>query len=167
MVFCYSDIWLGNFILDDEGRITVVDFELASILPSSFSKFALADSRSKMNRDIGPMVVVPQAKDIDNTRALSAISCLVQVRAGFAKAGRKILGYYEMEEVDRVDKLVTDEHGQPVSAPAETSVTPESGPEPEPEPEPTVDYSVQRLPPPISPGWEQKWRQCIGEEPVT
>ncbi|KAG8407743.1 hypothetical protein J3459_018377 [Metarhizium acridum] len=165
MVFCYSDIWLGNFILDDEGRITVVDFEDASILPSSFSKLVLAGTWEKIDRDIRHMVVVPQAKDIDNTRALVAISYPIQVCGGFANAGRKILGYYEIEEADKVDKVVTDEQGQPLSAPAMTKLTlelrrpiaVEGLPPPPPEPR-----HRPYTPPPIDPAWEQKWLQYFG-----
>lgn len=38
MVVCQSDIYPGNFILDDhDGHITMIDFEIVNILPLSFS----------------------------------------------------------------------------------------------------------------------------------
>jgi hypothetical protein len=117
MVFCYSDVWLDNFIIDDEDRITVVDFEDASILPSSFSKFILAGTRDKIDRDIRKMVVVPETQGVDNTSALIAIAHPMMIGSGsFAKAGRKLLGYYTVDEDDIVDKVVTDVQGNPVYA---------------------------------------------------
>lgn len=119
MVFCYSDVWLDNFILDDndKDRITVVDFEDASILPSSFSKFILAGTRDKIDRDIRNMVVVPETKGVDNTSALIALARPMMMGSGsFAKAGRKLLGYYTIDEDDIVDKVVTDAQGVPVYA---------------------------------------------------
>lgn len=117
MVFCYSDVWLDNFIIDDRDRITVVDFEDASILPSSFSKFILAGTRDKIDRDIRHMVVVPETEGVDNTSALIAIARPMMMGSGsFAKAGRKLLGHYTVEEDDIVDKVVKDAQGVPVYA---------------------------------------------------
>ncbi|PGH23786.1 hypothetical protein AJ80_02216 [Polytolypa hystricis UAMH7299] len=52
MVFCYSDLWLGNFIIDQHDCVTVVDFADASILPSSFSKFMLSPTQNELEYDI-------------------------------------------------------------------------------------------------------------------
>ncbi|TWU78814.1 hypothetical protein ED733_007311 [Metarhizium rileyi] len=115
MVFCYSDVWLGNFIIDEEGSITVVDCEDASILPSSFTRFILAGTRNKIERDIRDMVAVPSTEGIDNTSALCAVARpMVMGWGSFAKAGRKLLGSYERDEPDRVDKIVLDAKGQPL-----------------------------------------------------
>lgn len=116
---------LGNFILDDEGRVTVVNFEDASILPSSFCKFALATTPQKMDRDMRDMVTVPQAKDIDNTLALISLEYPILVGSGsFTAFGCRLLGDYDVEKVDVVDKVVTDEQGQPVIARAKSGLHP-------------------------------------------
>lgn len=126
MVFCYSDVWLDNFIIDDEDRITVVDFEDSSILPSSFSSFILAGARDKINRGIRHMVVIPKTEGVDNTSALIALARPMMMGSGsFAKAGRKILGYYTVDEDDVVDKVVTDAQGVPVCAFMEPLVPPD------------------------------------------
>ena len=139
MIFCYSDVWLDNFIIDDEDRVTVVDFEDASILPSSFSKFILAGTRDKIDRDIRDMVVIPKTEGVDNTSALIAIARPMMMGSGsFAKAGRKLLGYYTVDENDVVDKVVTDAQGVPVCsfmeplAPPDFSETASSPPPPPP-----------------------------------
>ncbi|KHO01885.1 Aminoglycoside phosphotransferase [Metarhizium album ARSEF 1941] len=115
MVFCYSDVWLGNFMFDDEGAITVVDLEDASILPSSFSRFVLAGTRAKIDRDISDMVVVPKTEGVDNTTALFAVARPMVTGSGsLATAGRKLLGNYERDEPDQVHKVVKDAQGLPV-----------------------------------------------------
>ncbi|EZF78139.1 hypothetical protein H105_00760 [Trichophyton soudanense CBS 452.61] len=49
MVFCYGDIHPGNFIINDDGHITIIDFSETSILPSSFARYAIV-STSKLSR---------------------------------------------------------------------------------------------------------------------
>jgi hypothetical protein len=118
MIFCYSDVWLDNFIIDEENEdhITIVDFEDASILPSSFAKFILAGTRDKIDRDIRDMVVVPCTEGVDDTATLIALAHPLMMGSGsFAQIGRKILGYYDIQENDNVEKLVTDTSGHPVS----------------------------------------------------
>lgn len=116
MVFCYSDVWLRNFFLDDQGNITVIDFEDASILPSSFAKFVAANAWEKIRRDIKDLVVVPQTDGVDNVATLRAIQGPLVIGGGsLSAAGRKLLGRYEPELEDfRVDKIVVDEQGKPV-----------------------------------------------------
>ncbi|QKX57150.1 uncharacterized protein TRUGW13939_04258 [Talaromyces rugulosus] len=126
MVFCYSDVWLDNFIIDDTDRIIVVNFEDVNILPSSFSKFILAGTRDKIGRDVRHMVVVPETEGVDNTSALIAVARPMMIGSGsFAKAGRKLLGYYTRDEDDVVDKTVTDAQGVPVYAFMEPSGPPD------------------------------------------
>ncbi|OAQ66518.1 aminoglycoside phosphotransferase [Pochonia chlamydosporia 170] len=115
MVFCYSDIWLGNFIIGDDDSITVVDFDDASILPSCFSKFVLVGTRYKIHRDIRGMVTVPETEGIDNTSALFDVARPMVMGSGsFGKAGQKLLKSYPRDEPDQVHKAVTDKQGQPV-----------------------------------------------------
>ena len=66
MVFCYSDVLLDNFIIDDEDRIRVLDFEDAIILPSSFSKCVLVEARGRIDRDIRQMAVVQETEGVHN-----------------------------------------------------------------------------------------------------
>lgn len=114
MVFCYSDIWLGNFIIDDDGNITVINFEDTSILPSSFPHFVLAGTRNKIGRDTRDLVVVPKTEGIDNTNGLIALAQpMLQGGGSLNKAGRKLLGSYTVEETDIVNKPVLDDQGEP------------------------------------------------------
>lgn len=118
MVFCYSDVWLKNFFLDDQGNITVIDFEDASIVPSSFARFVAANAREKIRRDIKDLVVVPQTDGIDNVATLHAIQGPSVIGGGSLSAvGRKLFGRYEPELEDfTVDKIMVDEEGNPVEA---------------------------------------------------
>lgn len=92
MVFCYSDVWLGNFIIDEDGRVIVVDFADSSILPSSFSKFVLLDWE-KIKRDISALVKVPTTDGVDITLALcAAAGPIVMGPSSFVTTGRRIPG---------------------------------------------------------------------------
>ncbi|KAF2811044.1 uncharacterized protein BDZ99DRAFT_385390 [Mytilinidion resinicola] len=92
MVFCYGDIWPENFILDlDRRLVTIIDFAIASILPSSFAKHALRSVKIDVNLD--ELVKVPTTDGVDNFGALcSAQVCMVQGAGSFAPCGRRILG---------------------------------------------------------------------------
>ncbi|KAH8807532.1 hypothetical protein F5884DRAFT_844472 [Xylogone sp. PMI_703] len=93
MIFCYSNVWLANFIIDEDDRITVVDFTDASILPSSFSKYVLVGTKSKIGYDMSTCVKVPQTAGIDNTSALlSASGPMVMGASSFVSTGRRIPG---------------------------------------------------------------------------
>ncbi|KND91581.1 hypothetical protein TOPH_03825 [Tolypocladium ophioglossoides CBS 100239] len=81
LVFCYSDIWLGNFIIDDS-RITIIDFSEASILPSSFSKHAVAWRESQIRCNISHLVVIPTTNGVDNTSALREATSAMAMRSG-------------------------------------------------------------------------------------
>ncbi|CAM1504718.1 Fc.00g023090.m01.CDS01 [Cosmosporella sp. VM-42] len=70
MVFCYSDVWLDN-------KVTVIDFADVSILPSSFSKFALSARQTKIGREISDLVIIPTTHGVDNTLALRVASGLM------------------------------------------------------------------------------------------
>ncbi len=74
MVFCYSDVWLDNFILGKDGSISIVDFADTSFLPLSFTRFDLLGTPNKINYDISRSVSLPTTTGVDNTRALVAVA---------------------------------------------------------------------------------------------
>lgn len=134
MVFCYSDIWLGNFILDQDAKeITVIDFSETAFLPSSFAKFVLSPGFSKIKRDISTLVTVPSVEGVDNTEALHAVQGpMVMGFSGFVSAGVDLFGRQPPpDEVELTDLL--DENDDPIVIPRR-----ENGP-------PT--------PPPVNPNW--------------
>ncbi|KAF2816687.1 uncharacterized protein BDZ99DRAFT_543407, partial [Mytilinidion resinicola] len=92
MVFCYSDPWPENFILDlDRNLVTIIDFAVASILPSSFAKHAL--SARKIDANLDDLVNVPITNGVDNLEALCCAGALiVQSASSFAPCSRRILG---------------------------------------------------------------------------
>ena len=93
MVFCYSDVRLGNFIIDDNDNVSVLDFADTSILPSSFSKFVLSAGETKIKRDISGLVQLPTTEGVDNTAALRDVSGpMVMGPSSFATSGRQIPG---------------------------------------------------------------------------
>ncbi|RFU34105.1 hypothetical protein B7463_g2213, partial [Scytalidium lignicola] len=93
VIFCYSDVWLANFIIDQDGRVSVLDFADSSILPSSFSKFVLAGTRDKIGCDISGWVNVPETAGVDNTYALLSTSGpMVMGPSSFVSTGRRIPG---------------------------------------------------------------------------
>lgn len=116
MVFCYSDVWLGNFIIDDDGRIAVIDFSEASILPSSFSKYAVAWRQPQIKCDISHLVVTPTTDGVDNTSALLAATApMVMSSSSFVTSGRRLLGQeLGKDEDDTFYRLLTDGQGRPV-----------------------------------------------------
>ncbi|KAK3941435.1 hypothetical protein QBC46DRAFT_382684 [Diplogelasinospora grovesii] len=98
MIFCYSDIWLENFIIGKDGRVSVVDFADVSILPASFANFALSGTSSKIRCDISTWVNVPATTGVDNTNALIAVSGpMVMGSSSFVKVGRQIPGGEEID----------------------------------------------------------------------
>ncbi|KAI0415921.1 hypothetical protein F5X98DRAFT_376301 [Xylaria grammica] len=71
LVFCQSDVYPDNFMINDAGDITVIDFADVSILPSSFATFQLYNNRLGFN--IRGKVWVPTTEGVDNTQALLAV----------------------------------------------------------------------------------------------
>ena len=71
IVLCYSDLFPGNFIIDDEDNITIIDFSDTSIVPSSFVKYALWDHR--VGFDIGEWVYVSATDGVDNFETLQSV----------------------------------------------------------------------------------------------
>ncbi|KFY01215.1 hypothetical protein O988_02866 [Pseudogymnoascus sp. VKM F-3808] len=91
MVFCQSDLFPDNFIIDADNRVAAIDFSDASIVPSSFAKYALVDHR--LGFDIGQWVYVPVTKGIDNTQALLQVSGpIIMGSSSFSKLGKRLPG---------------------------------------------------------------------------
>ncbi|EEQ35141.1 uncharacterized protein MCYG_07960 [Microsporum canis CBS 113480] len=70
MVFCFSDIHPGNFIISDDGRVTIIDFSETSILPCSFAKYAIISSWHNPEYNIAPWIDIPGDEGVENTYAL-------------------------------------------------------------------------------------------------
>jgi hypothetical protein len=104
MVFCQSDLFPDNFIIDTHSRITAIDFSDASIVPVSFAKYALVEHR--LGFDISQWVYVPATDGVDNTGALQDLSGrIVMGSYSFAKLGRRLPGGDE-ETQDRIDRTL-------------------------------------------------------------
>ena len=117
MVFCYSDMRPHNFMVDDEGNISVVDFAHSSFVPSSFSKMVLVRWEHKIGRDLRSMVVIPATDGIDNTLALcAAAEAMVMGWASFVNLGCKLFGDSREGTLDEMGTPVPllDEQGRPV-----------------------------------------------------
>ncbi|KFX88754.1 hypothetical protein V490_07421 [Pseudogymnoascus sp. VKM F-3557] len=91
MVFCQSDTFADNYIIDADNRVTAIDFADASIVPSSLAKFALA--LPTLGFDIRQWVNVPATEGIDNTKALLvAYGPMTMSLHSFDKAGKRTSG---------------------------------------------------------------------------
>lgn len=132
MVFCYSDIWLGNFILDQDAKtVTVIDFSETAFLPSSFAKYVLAPGLTKIKRDISGLITVPSTEGVDNTAALHAVhEPMVMGWSGFVSAGVHLFGRLPPPEEGELTDLL-DENGDPIVIPRlkKGPPTPPGGPD--------------------------------------
>lgn len=100
MVFCQSDLFPKNFIIDTHGGVVVIDFADVSILPSSFARYSLQDNR--LGFDIRARVWVPSTEGVDNTQALSAVAGRMAIASAFlALLGRRLPGG-DKETQDRI-----------------------------------------------------------------
>lgn len=91
MVFCQSDMFHGNFMIDDDGNVVMIDFALSSIVPSSFAKYAALGIDIRHDYPILEWVDVPSTDGIDNVAALGACRApFVQGSHSFAMIGRRI-----------------------------------------------------------------------------
>jgi hypothetical protein len=111
MVLCYSDLFPGNFIIDDKDTITIIDFSDTSIVPSSFVRYALWDHR--LGFDISQWVCVPSTDGVDNFEALCSVQGrMVMGSYSFAKLGRRQRGGDEVSQQTVRDSLgYTDTRG--------------------------------------------------------
>lgn len=136
LVFCYSDIWPDNFLIDNDNTI-VVDFADVSILPSSFSKFALKTATSKMKCDMTHLVIIPMTDGVDNTPALLDVYSLMSMgSSSFATSGRRLLGDEKNQDIKKVRQLLTNEQGSPVTVSFEEDEGYETEPAQPPPPPP-------------------------------
>ncbi|KAH8908603.1 hypothetical protein BR93DRAFT_966660 [Coniochaeta sp. PMI_546] len=77
MVFCYSDLWPDNFMIDDTGRAAVIDF---------------ADD-NRLGFDISERVKVPTTEGVDNSEALAAVSGRMAIESFFLyRLGQRLPG---------------------------------------------------------------------------
>lgn len=100
MVFCQSDLFPGNFIIDSDNRVTAIDLADVSILPSSFAKLAVSDYTLGYDIvDISPWVYFPVTEGVDNTRALSALCGRITTGGVdyFARVGLNLPGVNETQ----------------------------------------------------------------------
>ena len=115
LVFCQSDLYLGNFMIDQHGNVTAIDFAFTSVLPSSFSKFAILAIDGSDEYPMLEWVNVPSANGIDNTAALcAAVAPMVMGPSSFATCGRRIPGAeWEPEYATNEDGLPVRQHVGP------------------------------------------------------
>lgn len=91
MIFCQSDWFPNNFIIDSDGCVTAIDFSDASILPSSFAKYMLWEHR--LGFDMHERVYIPATEGVDNTEALLATAGpMVMGPSSFSSMGRRFMG---------------------------------------------------------------------------
>lgn len=91
MVFHHSDLYPDNFIIADNGEITVIDFSDTSVLPSSFAKYSLTENR--LGFAIKGRVYIPVTEGVDNTfPLLAAFGPMVMGSYSFAMMGKRTPG---------------------------------------------------------------------------
>ncbi|KAI1740860.1 kinase-like domain-containing protein [Xylaria scruposa] len=92
MVFCQSDYWPDNFMIDDTGCVVLIDFCDVSILPSSFASCAAKRSLGfeNLGYNIFERVWFPKTDGVDNTQAL-------RVACGRMPIGSAILSKWRIE----------------------------------------------------------------------
>lgn len=153
MVYCYSDLWLGNFIIDgDDKSITVVDFGTVSFLPLSFFIYALKTRAAELKRDISELVKLPKfSGQVNNTPALiSAGNALIMGSSPFIKLGYRLLGRPSVKTPHW--RAVVDAQGNPVTIPHTGKPPRAESASPEPE--------QSSLVPIHPPGYEEYLKQC-------
>lgn len=92
MVFCQSDHYRENFIIDADTRVIAIDFADSSIVPSSLAKYAAVGVGYRLHFDFCQWVEVPATKGIDNTMVVIAVSGpIVMGSSSFYKLGRRLL----------------------------------------------------------------------------
>lgn len=93
MVFCYSDINGGNFIVDDENQVTIVDFDELSILPLSFAKYVLlANGFDGLGLCIRPWVKFPDTEQDNASTLLDLSAPIIQGSLSFHRVGLRVPG---------------------------------------------------------------------------
>lgn len=107
MVFCQSDIFHGNYIIDADNRVTAIDFADSSIVPSSLAKFSARFHN--LGVSISQWVNVPATEGIDNTEALLTVyGPMVMGSHSFDKVGRRLPGGDD-ETQNRINQSLPEE----------------------------------------------------------
>ncbi|KAH8156596.1 hypothetical protein CIB48_g11650 [Xylaria polymorpha] len=109
MVFCQSDYWPDNFMIDDAGNPVVIDFSDVSILPSSFASCAAKRSGlgfQNIGFNIFERVWFPTTDGVDNTQALLVACGRMPLRwAMLANLGKMLPGG-DMQTQWRIERSV-------------------------------------------------------------
>lgn len=106
LVFCFSDIFYGNFIVDDDDQMVVVDFAAVSILPASFALFIAYDERHG-HAGIPEMVSIP-GSSLENVKGLGVLAGLLTIGAGFGKMGKRTSGGDEITQERLKSYIITN-----------------------------------------------------------
>ncbi|KFY28565.1 hypothetical protein V493_02867 [Pseudogymnoascus sp. VKM F-4281 (FW-2241)] len=107
MVFCQSDIFHGNFMIDADNRVTAIDFADSSVVPSSLAKFSARFHN--LGVDISQWVNVPSTEGIDNTQALLVAYGPMTIASGsFVRVGGRMPGGDE-ETQNRINQALQHE----------------------------------------------------------
>ncbi|OBT84845.1 hypothetical protein VE02_05919 [Pseudogymnoascus sp. 03VT05] len=109
MVFCQSDNYHENFMIDADDRVTAIDFADLSIAPPSLAKYASVGVGYRLHFDFRQWVEVPATEGIDNTVAMMAVSgAIVMGSNSFYKLGRRLPGGDD-ETQDRINQALPHE----------------------------------------------------------
>ncbi|KAK3898785.1 hypothetical protein C8A05DRAFT_37620 [Staphylotrichum tortipilum] len=108
LVFCQSDPYPDNFIIDsDDGHVTAINFSEVSILPASFTKYAVVDRR-KAGKALRRGVQVHMAEGIDNVIAIAKVAGKYITSAySYVVVGQSITGADEAAQT-RFSELYCD-----------------------------------------------------------
>ncbi|OAA53602.1 Aminoglycoside phosphotransferase [Niveomyces insectorum RCEF 264] len=92
MVFCHSDWYIDNFMIDDAGGAVVIDFADASILPVSFARHMPWDHR--LGFDVHNKVWFPDSeRPVENSQAVSSVAGMMPIGlAFFSKLSKDVSG---------------------------------------------------------------------------
>ena len=105
MVFCFSDVYPTNFMIDSDGRTVVVDFADGSILPATFALHAVYVNT--LGLDISKLVDIPGANQ-DNLLILRAASGrMVMAYNFFVQLGSRIAGGDEESQKEIQSRIQT------------------------------------------------------------
>lgn len=94
MVFCYSDLNGGNFIINDKDEIIVVDFSELSILPVSFAKYLLlVHGFDGLGPSVRPWVHFPDTGgESDNASVLVELQFPMIQSCSFERVAHRVPG---------------------------------------------------------------------------
>jgi hypothetical protein len=64
LVFTQSDMDEGNFFIDNNGKMCILDFEQIGILPESFAKYTMYASRSAFVKNVAQYLDWPPSSNL-------------------------------------------------------------------------------------------------------